>query len=405
MSNPLAIAAVTATLRNLLLQGITLEPALADTLVTTQAPDLARGTNNVNQVNLFLYHLVGNGAWRNMNVPQQVRPGETGQPPLALNLHYLITAYGRNNDDIFTHHLLGRAMRVIHDHPLLGAAEIRAALPESDLHTQFERIRFTWNPLSMEEISKLWTTYQTHYRLSVAYEATVVLIDSTRSSRAPLPVLRRGPEDRGPEAGADLIPPFPAIEAVIPPNSQDSAELGDLLTVEGHHLDGILTQVRFTSPRRDTPIDVPPEPGGTATRLTVRLPTDVAAWPAGFYRLAVRVRRASDQARITNELPFALAPRITPPATVARDPNGDATIVVACVPNVLPDQRAVLLLGDREAPAEPHPAPSSSLTFIVRDAAAGEWLVRVRLDGVDSRLVDRTVVPPQFDPTQKVTIT
>ena len=95
MSNSMAIAAVTATLRNLLFQGVTADPDLVDTTVTTQAPDQARDSNNnANQINLFLYQTEPSAAWRNMDMPRQVKLGETGRPPLGLNLYYLITAYG-----------------------------------------------------------------------------------------------------------------------------------------------------------------------------------------------------------------------------------------------------------------------------------------------------------------------
>jgi hypothetical protein len=36
---------------------------------------------------------------------------------------------------------------------------------------------------------------------------------------------------------------------------------------------------------------------------------------------------------------------------------------------------------------------------------AGEYLTRLRIDGVDSQLVDRSVTPPVFDNTQLVTVT
>ena len=139
MSNSLAVAAVTSTLRNLLLQVITADPDLADATVTTRPLDDARESNNTaNQVNLFLYQTVPNGAWRNMDMPRQVKPGETGNPPLPLVLYYLITCYGQNGNDVFSHRLLGRAMSTLHDHAVLGAAEIEAALPGNDLHEQVE---------------------------------------------------------------------------------------------------------------------------------------------------------------------------------------------------------------------------------------------------------------------------
>jgi hypothetical protein len=146
MSNPLAIAAVTATLRNLLTVGISADPDLADVTVTTQPVDRARtGANTANQLNVFLYHILPSAAWRNMDMPARVRNGESGVPPLALNLYYLLTAYGRDDDARvpFSHHLLGRAMSVLGDHPLLNAAEIKASLPNNDLWSQIERIRFT----------------------------------------------------------------------------------------------------------------------------------------------------------------------------------------------------------------------------------------------------------------------
>ena len=42
--------------------------------------------------------------------------GDSAQPPLALNLYYMITAYAReqgDSGDIASHNLLGRAMRVL----------------------------------------------------------------------------------------------------------------------------------------------------------------------------------------------------------------------------------------------------------------------------------------------------
>jgi hypothetical protein len=41
---------------------------------------------------------------------------------------------------------------------------------------------------------------------------------------------------------------------------------------------------------------------------------------------------------------------------------------------------------------------------VVGDVPAAEPLVRLRIEGVDSLLVNRAVDPPEFDDTQKVTI-
>jgi len=410
LSNPLAIAAVTMTLQAILGNGITADPDLTDTTVTILPPDKARGTNNANQLNLFLYQILPNAAWRNMNIPSQVAPGETGNPPLALTLHYLITAFGRENDAAlpFGHHLLGRAMSVLFDHALLGADEIRAAtaaaLPASDLDKQVERIRITLQPMSLEEISKLWSGLVTQYRLSVGYEVSVALIESTQPKKTPLPVLTRGAGDKGVSSQANLNSPFPTLDQVQFPNQQTVARLGDVLVLSGQNLSGTNVGVVFKHSRWTDPVEVPPQAGGTDTRVSVMIPNSPSNWPAGFYTVGVSVQRPTETfRRTTGLLSLALAPRITVTPASAAGPN--ITYTVACVPNVLPDQHVSLLLGDREVGEPPHPTQTASLTFAAENLTAGDYLARLRVDGVDSVFINKSVTPPAFDPTQKVTVT
>jgi hypothetical protein len=180
MSNSLAIAAVTAALRNLLDRGLNAE--LPGTRVTTRPPDKARDAAAGNQVNLFLYQTLPNAAWRNIELPPPGGVPAGGPPPLALNLYYLLSAYGQGDDDSgpYSHRLLGEAMRLLHEHSVLDPAALRHALPGSDLHEQAERVRVTLQPLSLEEMNRLWGLFQTQYRISVAYEVSVVLIASAR---------------------------------------------------------------------------------------------------------------------------------------------------------------------------------------------------------------------------------
>lgn len=399
MSNALAIAAVTATLRNLIVNSV---HDLPNQNVTTKPLDKARtGNSSPDQLNIFLYQTVLNAAWRNMDVPRQVRPGETGQPPLALNLHYLITAYGQGDDDTLSHRWLGKAMSALHDHPLLGAQEIQDALQESELQSQIERVRITPQPMSLEEMSKLWTAFQTQYRISAAYQVEVVLIESTRPARTPLPVLTRGKDDSGVSAQADLIPPFPTILDVQPQQKQPGARLNEPLTITGFHLDGDSVAVRFTTSRLSTPRIEPAT--GNAEQVVLTVPNDPVNLPAGFYTVAVRVRTAGQPDRFTNEWPLQIAPVISTiaPGTA---PAGDVTLTLTCSPEVRPEQRASLLFGDREILAQPHPTQTGTLTFRITAAGTGKYFVRLRVDGVDSVFIDRQAEPPSFDPTQKVTI-
>lgn len=417
MSNSLAIAAVTATLRNLLEQRINIDPtvdpsadpALAGTVVTTRPPDEAQNRADARQLNLFLYHTDANAAWRNMDMPRQSRPGETGQPPLPLNLYYLLTAYVRadNEDTAFlSHRLMGRAMSILHDHPVLGTEEVRNALPGNDLHYQVERVRITPQPLTLDEMSKLWTTFQSQYRVSAAYQVAVVLIESTRTARTPLPVLTRGPEDSGVMAQADTA--VPTLDSLQLPPRQVGIRLDETLTLLGKYLAGDAVLVRFTHFRLTSPLDVSPL-SRSATSVTVQLrlnpATDPATWPAGFYTVSTVVTRHGKQWG-SNELLFTLCPRVTNlPLTVARDGSGNATMNLICTPEVRPEQRAALLLGNQEIVAQPHPTQTNSLTFVVRAATPGSYFARLRVDGADSLLVDRGTTTPGFDPNQQVTIT
>jgi hypothetical protein len=259
--------------------------------------------------------------------------------------------------------------------------------------------------LSLEELSKLWTGFQTHYRMSVAYEATAVLIDSTRATKTPVPVLTRGPGDQGIATQGDLIPPYPALTAAILPRNQPSARLGDTLSLQGNHLDGAAIQVRFSNANWATPVEVTPDPGATAQTLSVTLPNQPALWPAGLYTVAVLVQRPGEAyRRATNELPLTLAPSLTiSPATAAA---GDITFTVTCSPQARPTQRVELLLGDRPVAVDPFNAQTGTLSFEAKAVAAGQYWARLRVDGVDSLLVaDRSATPPTFDPTALVKVT
>lgn len=414
MSNALAIAATTATLRNLLLAHVPLiDSELADLEVTTQPPDLARKTVTKAQLNLFLYQTVPNAAWRNRDPWPATRPGETAFVPLALDLNYLLTAYGRGESDneAVSHRALGCAMGLFNDHALLGPDEIAAALSGNDLGDQIERVRITPLALGVEEMSKLWTTFQTQYRVSCAWQVGVILIDSRRAPRMPLPVLRRGADDRGPLAVADLPP---VLRELRLERSQSAARLGEAIVLIGDNLGGAGLTAVFDSPLQIDPIELPVEPDG-AGGLRVALP-DVpddagaaARWHPGFHRVALVQTRPDAPPIVSNALAFALAPRIA--VDPFAPPPGDFALSVTCTPRLRDGQRIALIFGDRQLPPETtvtpaDPAQPSTLSFAVRDFATGPYVVRLRVDGADSIPVILTGDPPQpaFDPAQTVAV-
>jgi hypothetical protein len=413
MSNSLAIAAITATLQSILQQGVQTESGLGYTSVTISPLDKARPNGSTgNQLNLFLYQVVRNAAWSNADMPRQNLNGEIALPPLPLNLYYLLTAFGSGDDSAqpFGHELLGKAMSVLHDHPVLSADDIKAATAgfssSSNLDSQLEKVRITLHPITVDELSKLWTGFATQYRLSAAYEVGVALIESTRSSSAPLPILTRGKGDTGVAAQSDLIPPIPTLESLTLPNKQPSALLGDTVTLSGFHLDGARVGVLFNHPLWTAPVEVLSLGSGSDKEVKVVIPNDAAAalnWPAGFYSLTVLVERpGEDFRRSTNQLMLSIAPKII--ISPMNAGPGDVFCKVTSEPQIWPEQRATLLLGDRELMADAHSTKTATLTFPKVTLAVGTYYVRLRVDGVDSLLVDRTAKPPQYDSSQKVTV-
>jgi hypothetical protein len=145
-------------------QRISLEPPfkfLKDSDETTQ-----------NCLSIYLYRVVENGDMKNR--PLELREkNRLEYPPLSLNLFYLITPL---TTGIATDHLLlGRTMQVLYDNAILQGSNLEGVLADTT-----EELRVILNPISIEDITRIWSGFMRPYRLSVSYEVKVVYIDSER---------------------------------------------------------------------------------------------------------------------------------------------------------------------------------------------------------------------------------
>jgi hypothetical protein len=152
----------------------------------------------------------------------------------------------------------------------------------------------------------------------------------------------------------------------------------------------------------------------SATQITLALgtgPADAAAqtaWSAGTYGLSVAVT-SGGTTRSSNVVPLPVAlqiAQIAPPSPIT-GAGTDVTLTISCAPHALPDQRLLLLLADREVPAETHAAATGTLQFKVAKApAVDKALLRLRADGVDSLAFLPSGTSPRldFDDAQKLTI-
>ena len=412
MSTALAVAAATEAIRRLVEEWLTdadIDAAVDGGHATVSAvpPDqlTLSGTGAKLGLNVFLHRVSLNQGWRNVDLPSVNGAGsKTDNPPLAVDLHFMLSAYGTGQLQPET--LLGHGMEALHQHPVLTREQLAALLPSdlaaAGLATQVELLRIVPEAITGEEASRLWSALQAKYRPSFYYSASVVLIETPAPTRSALPVLVRGGRlPGGAEAGvavaAELRPRYPTLLALQPAAGQPVAQAGGAVAVTGELLAGTSRIVHLVDPRRRVAVDVDAGAGTSAQGFSFVVP---ATLPVGTYDVTVEVRPdATAPPTTTSRLPLTVAPQIATafPITATRDAAGDVALTIACSPGVFPDQQVSLILGTREVAAQPHPAPATtSLQFVVRDAPVGSHLTRLRVDGIDSVVVNRTVSPPVF---------
>ncbi|MFC4015149.1 DUF4255 domain-containing protein [Nonomuraea purpurea] len=392
MSNSLAIAAVTAALRARVFN------RLGGPQVTIVPPDRAPDEVNGDHVNLFLYRTDVHPSFRNADPPGSP-PGESPKPLLPLVLHYLLAAY--SNDEGTAHELLGAAMLALHDTPILPREEILAAtaipLAGSDLHLQLEHVKVSFESLSQDDIAKMWTAFATPYRVSASYQVSTVLIDNPAPGLAPLPVLKRGPDDRSPVAHPDVVSPFPAITGIrygVPGSPVALPGEAVTLTVRNPPEGALVAHLRHLRVPATAEVQL-----ATPGSAEVKVVLPVSGLPAGPWAISLAAGGTS-----TNEVPLAVAPETAALAAIPAGGTPPRTTVTATVSQpVLVGQQTAVLVGGLHLPVPLLTADSYTLS-VTAEIPPGVHKVRVRVDGVDTDIVDRATGTFRTGPTAEVVI-
>lgn len=194
MSNYLSVATVTATLGRFLQSELDVDVPGAKVFSTR--PDGGSGSPPTG-VNIYLYQVSPNAAWRNADLPTRNTNGKlVDVPKIPLDLYYLLTFTG-DEGQLEPQRVLGSVVRSLHERPIITRQMIRdtqadpnySYLSTSDLANEIETIKFTPMSLSLEDLSKLWSVFfQTTYNLSIAYRASVIFLDGRGSPQLALPV-------------------------------------------------------------------------------------------------------------------------------------------------------------------------------------------------------------------------
>ncbi|MFG2290022.1 Pvc16 family protein [Streptomyces sp. NPDC048595] len=193
MSNALAVATVTQALALLIEHNLHPEIDMAVS-VETRKPPADPPTDPT--ITVFLYQVTHNPSMRNNDLVTRASDGTLlKRPAAALDLHYVISAYGEETE-LVGQRLIGSVVRTLHEIPVLPRELVEEAaqrpyLAGSDLAESLQKVRFTPTQMDVDETSKLWgMLHNTPYALSVVYQASLVLLDGHQKPKPAKPVER-----------------------------------------------------------------------------------------------------------------------------------------------------------------------------------------------------------------------
>jgi hypothetical protein len=439
MSNYLAIATVTATLQRMLQAAIQVD--VAGSRVTTVRPDASgNGLPDIG-VNICLYQVNPNPAWRNADLRPRRPKGELiKQAQAGLDLFYLLSFYG-NEVELEPQRLLGTTVRTLVDQPIMTPEIIQETvnnpnfsfLAGSTLAEQIERVTFVPVAMSTDDLSKVWSVFfQTAYTLSFACQGSTVLIEGEKSGRKALPLRSRQ---------FYLTASQPVIEQVVSETGENhSFVANNILSIRGRQLNAEVSDEDWqqfnessnqSDLRRKAQVRGKPQVRIGESHITPQevssqeVQLNLATLPPEERHLLrygvqslqvvypiVPQRSTHEPQRIvgSNIVPFVLRPIVIDATTENVMNHGDgyysAEVVVRTDLALMQKQRIFLLLNELlsnnpEAyifAVRPFEANTNIVVFPVQDVKQGRYLVRLEVDGAESKLDwDENIESPTFE--------
>jgi Pvc16 N-terminal domain len=132
-------------------------------------------------VSIYLHRITVNEHYRNATKPQE--PGGK-KPVIGLDLHYLLTYWGRSAED--EQLVMAWTMRQLQMNSILD----KSILSNSADWAADETIQLTASNLSLEDIMRVWDALAPKYRLSIAYTARTVRLETDSEAAGPVVTTR-----------------------------------------------------------------------------------------------------------------------------------------------------------------------------------------------------------------------
>jgi hypothetical protein len=176
------IRATTATLTSLLSERFAADPGLSTffstaaggTMTVSAGTPQEMSNDGVSGLSVWLYRIERDEHLLNQP-PRRVAYDRLERRRFPVRLHYLMTPVLEIQGDGpgLEQAIVGKVLQVFHDVPLLAGALLRDDLVGSgtELGVRFE-------PLPLEEVTRVWDALELSYRLSVGYEVSVALLGS-----------------------------------------------------------------------------------------------------------------------------------------------------------------------------------------------------------------------------------
>lgn len=189
MASIYAIAAVTQTILGILsdavpndFAGAVFEPLqMAD----FQKP---RPLSNDEGISMLLYRVAVSPLQRNLQ-PRTETNGRTVRPPLPVDLHYLMTAWGRTPPR--QQRLLGWCLRMLEDIRGLTPSLLNHYGGPEIVFKANETVDLVYEPLPTTELASLWDVLKPNLHVSIGYVARMIYIESDVEIAAGAPVQTR----------------------------------------------------------------------------------------------------------------------------------------------------------------------------------------------------------------------
>lgn len=174
MSDYSAIAALGDLLVSVLFSELNADPQISGLIdsedrISLESPADLENNNSV-RLSIYLYRMLENPYMKN-RFSVEGTGGQQRNPPLTLDLYYLLTPMlGTPREQQI---VLGKTMQILYDRAILQGADL-----SNGVGTSGEEIRLVLNPVSLEELTRVWQALEISYRLSVCYIARVAIVDS-----------------------------------------------------------------------------------------------------------------------------------------------------------------------------------------------------------------------------------